>query len=194
MKSRIGSVAIAILTILICLMLVVVIFKEKIIENTINTYFEAIYNVSPKTYKEITEENNLLNFNSDSELSRLEVLNENIEKYVKARLSGLYTEAFYEKYLLGQSEILTPAMAAFNGNLNIKYKMLKLKDANYAGDDKIYNFQIQLLVTERDSGNEIILINKGQISLKKLFLFYKIDKIHYDCDELLHYLVVETNS
>ena len=194
MKNRIGSVAVAIITILICLMLVVVIFKDKIIENTINTYFESIYNVSPNTYKEITKGNNIINLNKNDGLSHSEILDENIENYVKARMSGLYTDRFYDKYLIGKSEILTPSIAAFNSNLNIKFKMLKLKDANYAGDDKVYNFQIQLIVKENESGTEQILVNRGQISLKRVFIFYKIDRIKYDCDELIRYLGVEPNS
>lgn len=194
MKRRIGSVFVGILTILLCLMLVVVIFKDKIIENTINTYFASIYNVTPNTYMEIIKGKNTLDLQKESEYEGVDALDQNIEKYVKARISGLYTESFYEKYIIGNSEILTPSLAAYKSKLNIRLKVLKLKDANYDCEDKIYNFQIQLLVTEKDTGKEVLLENRGQISLKKIFLFYKIDKIKYDCNELLRYLVVETNS
>ncbi len=194
MKRRIGSVFVGILTILLCLMLVVVIFKDKIIENTINTYFASIYNVTPNTYMEIIKGKNTLDLQKESEYEGVDALDQNIEKYVKARISGLYTESFYEKYIIGNSEILTPSLAAYKSKLNIRLIVLKLKDANYDCEDKVYNFQIQLLVTEKDTGKEVLLENKGQISLKKIFLFYKIDKIKYDCNELLRYLVVETNS
>lgn len=194
MKRRKGSVFVGILTILLCLMLIVVIFKDKIIENTINTYFASIYNVTPNTYMEIIKGKNALDFQIERENEDVNALDKNIEKYVKARMSGLYTEYFYEKYLIGNSEILTPSLAAYNSKLNIKLKNVTLKDANYDCKDKVYNFQIVLLVTEKDSGKVVVLENRGQIALKKIFLFYKIDKIKYDCNELIRYLGVETNS
>lgn len=150
------------------------------VENTIEAFFKAFYEVSPDTLEQIIP--NTTDIDGENQVSV------NYENYAKSTYEGLYTQDFYKTFLVGDRYMIMAPQIASDNDLTISFKSIKLTAIESSDRDKYYDFTVEILVKDNEAGTEEILFNKGQVRVKQDYFKYKIHVIKLFEDKLVRYL------
>lgn len=153
---------------------------ETAVENTIETFFTAFYEVSPDTLEQIIPNTSGVDGENQGSI--------NYDNYAKSTYEGLYTQHFYKTFLVGDRYMVMAPQIASDNNLTISFKSVKLTVIESNDRDKYYNFTVELIVKDNTAGTEELLINKGQVRVKQDYFKYKIHVIKIFEDKLVRYL------
>ncbi len=153
---------------------------ETAVENTIEAFFTAFYEVSPDTFEQIIPTTTAVD--GENQVSM------NYENYAKSTYEGLYTQDFYKTFLVGDRYIIMAPQIASDNDLTISFKSIKLTAIESSDRDKYYDFAVEILVKDNVARTEEILINKGQVRVKQDYFKYKIHVIKFFEDKLVRYL------
>jgi hypothetical protein len=154
--------------------------NEQEIENTITEFFNAFYTVTPDTLDLIIPSS-----------AGVDGVNQGVvdyENYAKSTFNGLYTEKFYESFLVGDRYMIMAPQIAKDNEITISFKSIELTPIESSDNDKYYDFTVEFVVKDNVSGTEEILINKGQVRVKQEYFKYKIHAIKFFDDKLVKYL------
>ena len=181
MKNRRNVITVVAFTVLLIAVIITYSYqtasKEETIKADVTKFFTQMYEVTPETYGVILPPG-----------ESIEKQMATYKSYIEKEFDGLYTDLLYADFFIGDRYLMFAPQLASEKNLSMHFSNVSLTETSSDRQYKYYDFDVAFVLKDLNENTETVLVNKGQIKLKREFIRFKIDAVRYDRDVLVDYL------